>query len=52
MKTSRALRYILTLCLLFGVYKETGPFTTISLFLLSLSIELIAMIFGKLRGTP
>ena len=34
------IRYIITALLLFGVYTETGAWTTIVLFLLALRVEL------------
>ncbi len=41
-KIGYAIRVILTLLLLFAVYKETGPFTTLSFFLTFLALELLA----------
>lgn len=36
----RTFRYVLTIALLYGIYTETGPFTTLLFFLMFLKEEL------------
>ena len=43
------IRTILTLLLLCGVYTETGKWTTISLFLIFLAIEIYGYLIEKMR---
>ena len=43
-KAAIALRWLLTGALLYGVYAETGPWTTVALFLGVLALE--ALLYG------
>ena len=42
------IRVIIHLCLLYGVYAETGPVTTLSFFLLFLGLECIIFVINDL----
>ncbi len=49
-KVSIVIRWILTVALLYGVYVETGPWTTLTLALLFLHTELPSLRDWLLRG--
>jgi hypothetical protein len=50
MKLFVFIRWLLTLALIYGAYRETGPFTAVSLFLIFVSIELITLVLeGRKR---
>lgn len=43
MKASKIIRCLLTLLLIYGVYTETGIWTTLSMILIFIAFELIAI---------
>jgi hypothetical protein len=47
-KLMHSIRILLTLGLLFGVYKETGIWTTISIGLVFLTLELTGILFHRI----
>lgn len=48
-KTTFFIRWILTLILIFGSYRETGFYTALSLFLIFVAIEIQAFLNRKVR---
>jgi len=42
------IRWVLTLMMLYGIYTETGPWTTLAFFLIFVAIEIQSALFDKL----
>jgi hypothetical protein len=45
---SRIIRWVLTVALLVGVYRETGPFTTAALGLIFVAVECLSAVLRRI----